>query len=351
MKSNIKHIVFLTPGFAQNEQDSTTIPAQQIFLKALREAIPNAKLTIVAFQYPFKKNQYKWFGFDVIPLHGKNNKLKKILTWYNAIQTLQKLNKDQKITAIHSFWIGECALIGNYFANKHNISHVVTAMGQDVKKENFFTKIMPFKKGNIVSQSQNQKKILLENHKLNSIIIPWNLDFDSFPKMEESAIDILGVGSLIEVKNFTFFVEIIAQLVQKKPNLKVEIIGEGKQFELLQNKIINLNLENNISLLGLLPRNEVLLKMSQATLLLHTSSFEGFGYVFAEALYAGMNIISFDVGISKTSEKWKIANSKEEMTQLCINFLNKTEIAKERFLLISEKETINSYLKLYEKIT
>ncbi|CAM3739336.1 glycosyltransferase [Flavobacterium gelidilacus] len=348
MKQN-PHIVFLTPGFAVSEADSTTIPAQQIFLKALQKSIPNAKLTIIAFHYPFQKKQYKWFGFDVIPLNGKNNKLKKIITWYKVIQTLKNLNKEQKITTIHSFWIGECAFIGNYFSKKNKTPHVTTAMGQDVNTENLLPKLINFKNRKIVSQSKIQQEILLRNHHINSTIIPWNLDIDSFPEIKESTIDILGVGSLNEVKNYSLFIDIVSDLVQIKPNLKIEIIGDGQQFEFLKNKIETRKLAKNISLLGLLSRNEVLLKMSQTTLLLHTSTFEGFGYVFAEALYSGMKIISFNVGTSMPSSKWKIANSKEEMIQFCNEYLNQKKSFKQRFLLNSENETVSSYLKLYNE--
>jgi glycosyltransferase involved in cell wall biosynthesis len=346
MKQNA-HIVFLTPGFAASEDDSTTIPAQQIYLKALLKTIPDVKLTIITFQYPFQKEQYNWNGLNVIPLNGKNNKLRKIITWYKAIQSLKKLNSQHKITTIHSFWIGECAFIGNYFSKKNNISHVITAMGQDVKKGNLFTKLIHLKNCKIISISRIQQEFLLINHQINSKIIPWNLDVESFPIIKESTIDILGVGSLNEVKNYDLFIDVITNLVHTNPTLKIVLIGDGEQFAFLKTKIKTKKLEKNISLLGLLPRNEVLIKMSEATLFLHTSLFEGFGYVFAEALYSGMKIVSFNVGSSKSSSKWKIANSKDEMIQFCTEIINHNEVSKERFSLTSENETVNSYLNLY----
>jgi len=74
-----QHIVFLSPGFAQNEQDTTTIPAIQIYLKVLKQLHPELKITIIAFQFPFTTEKYKWFGCEVIPLNGRNLKSKKFI--------------------------------------------------------------------------------------------------------------------------------------------------------------------------------------------------------------------------------------------------------------------------------
>ena len=105
-------------------------------------------------------------------------------------------------------------------------------MGQDVYKYNKYAFNLRKSNTKIITLSQNHSDVLLKNHNLNSEIIPWSIDSNNFPDLEENKIDILGVGSLNKIKNYPLFIKIIAELAKEKPNLKVEIIG--KTF--IQNK-------------------------------------------------------------------------------------------------------------------
>lgn len=347
MENRSQHIVFLTPGFAESEDDSTTIPALQVFLKSLRNALPNAKLTILTFQFPFTKKKYDWHGIEVIPLNGQNKRLKKLWTWKRAFKTLQKLHKTQKIDTIHSFWIGECSRIGEYFSNKHNTHHVVTVMGQDATVVNSYAKNLTNSNVKMVTLSANHHAALLKTYNLDSSIIPWHLDVSEFPALQKNTIDILGVGSLNTIKNYSEFIEIISAITKTHKNLNVVIIGDGALRNELETKIQNLGLENIITLLGKLPRTEVLEKMAQSNILLHTSQYESFGFVFLEALYSGMQLVSYDVGLAKTSKNWNIGNSKTELIEACKTLLLTEIETKKRIELSLEKQSINAYLNLY----
>lgn len=347
MNNTNQHIVFLTPGFAESEDDSTTIPALQVFLKSMRKALPNARLTLLTFQFPFTKKRYDWHGIEVIPLNGKNKRLKKLRTWRKATKTLQKLHKTQKIDTIHSFWIGECARIGEKFAKKHNINHVVTVMGQDASIKNSFGKHLLNSNSKIVTLSENHEKALHENYELNSTIIPWHLDVSEFPELQKNTIDILGVGSLNTIKNYGDFIDVISAIAKTHKNLNVTIIGDGNERSEIETKIKNLQLENTITLLGVLPRTEVFTKMSQSKILLHTSMYESFGFVFLEALYSGMQIVSHNVGLAKTNENWHVCERKIDLIEACEQVLSEENLQKKRITLSSETETINAYLSLY----
>jgi 1,2-diacylglycerol 3-alpha-glucosyltransferase len=322
MNKTNQHIVFLTPGFAESEDDSTTIPALQVFLKSLRKALPNAKLTLLTFQFPFTKKKYDWHGIEVIPLNGQNKRLKKLWTWKKALKRLHKLHKAQKIDAIHSFWIGECSQVGERFSKKYNINHIVTVMGQDATIGNSYAKNLIDSNAKMVTLSANHQTDLLKTYNLKSTIIPWHLDVAEFPALQENTIDILGVGSLNAIKNYSEFIEIISAIAKTHKNLNVAIIGDGVLRNELQLKIQNLGLENTITLLGKLPRTEVLEKMSQAKIFLHTSDYESFGFVFLEALYSGMQLVSYDVGLTKASEVWKVGNDKTGQIEACKTLLS-----------------------------
>tara|TARA_R110002049_G_scaffold309292_2_gene520360 strand:- start:21197 stop:22246 length:1050 start_codon:yes stop_codon:yes gene_type:complete len=347
MNRTHSHIVFLTPGFAKSEDDSTTIPALQVFLKSIRKALPNIKLTLLTFQYPYTNISYNWHGIEVIPLNGQSKKLKKLWTWKKALKTLQKLYKVQKIDTIHSFWIGECSRIGERFSKKHAINHVVTVMGQDATIVNFHAKSLINSNAKIVTLSKNHNAELLKTYNLESTIIPWHLDINEFPKLQESKIDILGVGSLNTIKNYSVFIEIISSIVKTHKNLNAAIIGDGTLRNELQLKIKNLGLENTITILGKLPRIKVLEKMAQSNILVHTSHYESFGFVFLEALYSGMRIVSYNVGLAKASQYWSVGNNKAQLIETTKNLLLEPKETKKRIELSSEQESLSAYIGLY----
>lgn len=347
MSINFKHIVFLTPGFAQNEQDTTTIPALQEYIFALKKEQPEIKITIIPFQFPFTKSSYDWHNCHVIPLNGKNKKWKKILIWNSAFQSLKKLNKKQPISIIHSFWLGECAFVGNLFSNKYNIKHICTLMGQDVKKKNFYLKLLPLQSMNLICLSTFQKQYLLENDSLQLKIIPWGITKAKFSPSTPKTIDIIGVGSLIPVKNYELFIDIVFEIHKTSP-LKVVLLGDGVEKEKLQEKIKKLQLEKTITLTGLLPYQETLDYISKAKVLLHTSHFESFGMIFPEALESKTNIVSQNVGCVVPTENWQLAETKEELISACKKALSISFSENFNNPFTIEK-TVENYLKLYHE--
>lgn len=347
MKSPLNHIVFLTPGFAASDTDSTTIPALQDYVKFLSESMPETRITVITFQFPFKTKSYHWHTIEVIPLNGQNGKLNKPFIWFKAWKTLKQINKANKINIIHSFWIGECSFIGQLFSKKLGLKHIITAMGQDVFK-NKYAHFVNQNLSKIITLSKPHQSLLKKKYQLSSEIIPWNIDTTIFPDLRETNIDVLGVGSLNSVKNYPLFIRIIKSVVAKYPNLKVAIIGDGTELHHIQKSINQNDLASNITLTGKLSRSEVYAKMSSAKILLHTSQYESFGYVFAEALYSGMRIVSFAVGASKSIPQWKIATQESEMVEAVIAFLNEDN-SKSRVLLSTKEETVNAYLKLYHE--
>lgn len=347
MSAITQHIVFLSPGFAQNEQDTTTIPAIQIYLKVLKQLHPELKITIIAFQFPFTTEKYKWFGCEVIPLNGRNLKSKKIYIWRKAYHILKKINAELPINVVHSFWLRECAFIGHLYSKQYKIKHICTLMGQDVLKNNYYLKILPILKMKLIAVSTFQQNELNKTFNLSTEIIPWGINRADFSNVVPKTIDIIGVGSLIPLKNFEFFIEIVFEIHKIIP-VQVMIIGDGIQKEFLQEKINTLQLENTIHITGLLPYQTTIDKISQAKVLLHTSKYESFGMVFAEALQVKTKIVSREVGCAFTSENWSVCNSKKEFINACIHAIatSFSSTVENPFLI---ENTIKNYLNIYNE--
>jgi glycosyltransferase involved in cell wall biosynthesis len=146
-------------------------------------------------------------------------------------------------------------------------------------------------------------------------------------KNETKTIDFIGVGSLIPIKNYSLFVEVIYELNKTNP-VSAVIIGEGVEFDLLAQKIKDLNPDpsgqNEIKLLGLLNNEQVLNYLAQSKILLHTSNHEGFGMVFAEALQQEVMVVSTPVGSIFESPNVMLANNKSDLIKACQTMLTKT---------------------------
>lgn len=341
-----QHIIVLTPGFAESETDSSTIPALLTYLRSLKKLNPDFSIKVISFQYPFKLKKYTWNNITVFPLNGRNSKLKKILIWKKAWVLLKKIHSEKPITCIHSFWLGECSIVGGFFAKKYKIKHIVTAMGQDVLNPNYYAKLLSQKNNKIITLSKRHQTHLKENHNIDSQIIHWGIDSSDFPNLQEKTIDILGVGSLITIKNYTLFIKLIDVLSKKRSPLKVELIGDGELKAEIEELIVKTQLQNNIIITGELPRDSVLEKMSKAKVLLHTSNYESFGYVFLEALFSGMHIISFEVGIAQNSLMWTVCKNPIDMIDGLLKVLSLND-NRNRELLYNIENTVLKYHKIY----
>ena len=96
-------MVILTPGFAADEQDTTAIPALQLYTRFLQTHNNDLNIRIVAFQYPFKSGSYTWNGLPVYSAGGRNRKLTRIFTWIKVLAHLRRLHKKEGF-GLHSYY-------------------------------------------------------------------------------------------------------------------------------------------------------------------------------------------------------------------------------------------------------
>jgi len=341
------HILLLTPGFPKDENDFLCTPPVQDFLIKYKSEFPNTKFSVIAFQYPYKKINYVWNDIDVYALGGKNMQTKKFLIWNEAIKTVKAINKNSPIDVIHSLWFGECALVGNYLAKKINCNHICTLMGQDVKPSNYYLKFLNKKRVKVVSLSENLSKqyYQIAKRKIDFEIF-WGIDNQIFNTENTRKIELLAVGSLIPIKNYKLFIKVIAQAVNIFPNLVSKLVGDGPELSVLKIMAAQYGIEKNIEFMGILSRKKIFTLMQQSKIFVHPSKFEGSGFVFAEALVNGMNIISFNVGYAKPSDKWFVAKDENDFVllanQLLQNNLNYNPVN-----IFPISETVNRYKQLY----
>lgn len=313
--NKIKNVVWIIPGFAKDQQDDYCTPTLQDLVRAFR-VHKNISITILALQYPYTSEPYSLYGAQVYPMNGKNKWLRKLSVWRKTMQKLNELHIQKPIDVIHSFWLGEAALIGEAFSKGKNIQHICTLMGQDVLTDNRYLKNKRLAQVPLIAISAYQAEIFKRNTGRNvEAVIPFGmLEPETYAtengwQIEDEAdklYDIVGAGTLSYVKNYPMFIEIVAEVKKSFPKVSALIIGSGPEKDELKKLVEQKDLTKTITFSGQRSRAYVYDVLGKTRIFLHTAKHEGQGYVFIEAMQKKLPIMSTPVGYACDNEKiWK----------------------------------------------
>jgi glycosyltransferase involved in cell wall biosynthesis len=114
------------------------------------------------------------------------------------------------------------------------------------------------------------------------------------PPPSNSPVRFISVARLLHWKGFHLGLRAFA-----KANLtdaEYWILGEGSEWDRLQTLAIDLGIADRVKFWGLQPRDEVLLKLGQCSVLVHPSLHDSGGWVCLEAMAAGRPVICLDLG-------------------------------------------------------
>lgn len=335
----MKQILWLTPGFAADENDSRCIPPLQLLAKGLQESA-EVKIRIIALHYPYKKEPFFWNGIKVFPCY-QTGLMSRIKIWLQVIRYFRQIIQTGQIDVVHSFWLTDAALIGHWLSAYYQLPHWVTLMGQDARPSNRYLRFFPLKKMNTVALSGFHNDQLQQTTGYAAKrIIPWGMEPIKVPEHSESRpIDILGVGNLIPLKDYETFVRLVAKYKKSHPEFRAVLIGDGTERSRLEALAKELQVSDQLEFKGYLERAEVLELMQQSKVLLHPSTYESFGFVFLEALACGMKIVSRRVGITAPESYWQIG---DDITSLFV--------ALEQVLLSFDQPKIHLPLSLFDNI-
>lgn len=129
-------------------------------------------------------------------------------------------------------------------------------------------------------------------------IIPPGVDTDKYYPSREDTIKftLITSSALIERKQVQLIIKSFAIALKKIPNLKLIIVGDGPQKESLQLLSEKLNIQTNITFVGLVANKNIHRYYHQADMYLNMSKSEGFATVSLESLASGLALISTSVG-------------------------------------------------------
>ncbi len=131
-----------------------------------------------------------------------------------------------------------------------------------------------------------------------SVIIPFGVngdpeDYAAYDHSYELHRQIIGVGSVIGHRNYTFQVEVFKELLDRFPDLKLKIIGHIYNDEAL-NLARNYGIADRVEFMGEQPHEVVLSEMNRSDIhwMMLDGDYKGLGTANLEAMLLGLPIVS-----------------------------------------------------------
>ena len=119
----------------------------------------------------------------------------------------------------------------------------------------------------------------------------WVSDFWDKPRSEDKH-EIISVGRLMSQKNYPLLINAFAKVVKKYKDWKLVIYGEGGSRKNLEQQIVDVGLDNNVRLPGVV--NNIDEKLHDASIFVLSSKYEGLPNALIEAMCMGLACIVTD---------------------------------------------------------
>lgn len=106
----------------------------------------------------------------------------------------------------------------------------------------------------------------------------------------------LTVRRLVPKNGIHFLVEAIPYIIQKIPNLKYVMIGDGRMREDIEDRIVKLGIQDYIDMRGVVENDQIPLYLMRADVVVFPSTAESSSIACAEAMAMGKSIVASRVG-------------------------------------------------------
>lgn len=174
---------------------------------------------------------------------------------------------------------------------------------------------------------------------------------------------IVNVGRLQQIKGQQLLVEAAHKLILLgHKNFRIDLIGDGENREALEKLIVDYHLERYIRLLGMKSRDFIYKNLCNYDIYVQPSLSEGFGLTLAEAMAAGVPVITSDqkgpmevIGNGKFGSFFKTNNVMALVTVLLkmINTKEKRNVIAARDFVVNNfdiTKTAQKYIQEYYNV-
>jgi glycosyltransferase involved in cell wall biosynthesis len=107
---------------------------------------------------------------------------------------------------------------------------------------------------------------------------------------------LFSAARLTPWKGFDVLLEVVASLVQKHPALRLVIAGDGPQQERLEAKTKELHIENQVTFVGRLPKEELGKALKASDIFVLNTAYEGLSHQLLEVMDMGVPVVTTSVG-------------------------------------------------------
>jgi len=141
---------------------------------------------------------------------------------------------------------------------------------------------------------------LPSNFKRQIHLLPNAINLKSFLKpldwitTNSSQLNLVTIGSLVDKKNQAFLIPVVQLLIKHGFTVELHVLGDGANKQSLHDAILEQKLEQNILLHG--NADNVQKFLWNATIYVHSATYEPFGLVLLEAMAAGLPVVCLDGG-------------------------------------------------------
>lgn len=126
-------------------------------------------------------------------------------------------------------------------------------------------------------------------------VVSGGIDSIRFRPTEKPAeIDLILTGRLALVKRIDVFLQAVRVVVDRLPDTKAVIVGDGELREELEQMVIDLGIEHNVTFAG--HRDDVEKWLRRSKVFVLTSDLEGLALSVIEAMMSGLPAVVSDVG-------------------------------------------------------
>ncbi|TAK94927.1 glycosyltransferase family 1 protein [Patescibacteria group bacterium] len=244
-------------------------------------------------------------------LHYQSQKELLVYAW-KAYRFASQLARKNKYDLSHSFFTVPCGVVSWIMKVKYKIPYIVSLRGSDVPgySERFtliykiLTPIITFvwrKSAAVISNSQGLKELALKSAPKQNIGIIYNgIDMSEFAFAERPVTSdkftVLCVSRITPRKGIRYLIEAVAQVANKYPFVKLQLIGEGDEKEELE-RMTNDKLKiSNVEFLGRIEHNKLPTYYQNADVFVLPSLNEGMSNTMLEALASGLPLVSTNTG-------------------------------------------------------
>ncbi|OGC51029.1 hypothetical protein A3A69_00030 [candidate division WWE3 bacterium RIFCSPLOWO2_01_FULL_37_15] len=260
---------------------------------------------ILGFGGRLDKNNWLNKSYEVFQKYHEKDKYDLVLGQSSAALGIifKKDDLDIKVVSIaHGSIIGE---LKTYYKEVYNISDYLKAVSNTAFAiKNFFTRQREYVLGSdkIIAVSNAVKNALIDetfspDEKIVVIhngINPPEIEYKNTSNMRES-ISLIYVGKMIKSKGVFNLIDIVSD--QRFANVKLIMVGDGRDFKHLKSYSDSKKLTEKIEFYGNIPPEKVIpLMQSSDIFVMPTLRFEGFPMTLVEAMFAGLPVVANNMG-------------------------------------------------------